>query len=92
MYMRDLVVLRQWDGVLSMPSDLVRSAFRATNADTVNGALAGGNVMSLLTRRDKGLVVAVTSNIAHADTAALAQESLTSSRNSNESSRNASAR
>jgi hypothetical protein len=28
--------------------------------------------MSLLTRRDNGIVVAVTSNIAHAETAALA--------------------
>ena len=55
----------------STPSDLVRFAV-ATNAENVNGELGGGSVMSLVTRRDSGIVVAVTSNIAHADTAALA--------------------
>ena len=54
----------------STPSDLVRFAL-ATN-DSVNGELAGGSVMSLLTRRDYGIVVAVASNVAHANTAALA--------------------
>jgi hypothetical protein len=44
----------------------------ATNAGSVNGELAGGMVMSLLTRRDTGLAVAVTSNMAHANTSALA--------------------
>ena len=55
----------------STPSDLVRFAL-ATKADSVNGELAGGSVMSLMTRRDNGIVVAVASNIAHANTAALA--------------------
>jgi hypothetical protein len=44
----------------------------ATNPGSVNGELAGGMVMSLLTVRDRGVVVAVTSNIAHANTSALA--------------------
>jgi hypothetical protein len=55
----------------STPSDLVRFAL-ATNAASINGELAGGHVMSLITRRDNGIVVAVTSNMAHAQTAALA--------------------
>jgi hypothetical protein len=55
----------------STPSDLVRFGL-ATKADGVNGELAGGSVMSLVTRSDKGIVVAVASNIAHANTAALA--------------------
>jgi hypothetical protein len=55
----------------STPSDLVRFAL-ATNADSVTGELAGGSVMSLMTRRDNGIVVAVASNIAHANTVALA--------------------
>jgi hypothetical protein len=42
----------------------------ATNPGDVNGELAGGMEMSL-TQRD-GIVVAVTSNIAHANTSALA--------------------
>ena len=56
----------------STPSDLVRFAL-ATNADSVTGELAGGSVMSLMTSRDNGIVVAVASNIAHANTAALAR-------------------
>jgi hypothetical protein len=55
----------------STPSDLVRFAL-ATHADSVNGDLAGGSVMSLTTRADNGIVVAVASNIAYANTAALA--------------------
>jgi hypothetical protein len=55
----------------STPSDLLRFAL-ATNADSVNGELAGGSVMSLMTRRDNGIVVGVTSNIAHAYTGASA--------------------
>ena len=55
---------------------MVRTYYRAsgpaTNADSVNGELAGGSVMSLMTRRDNGVVVAVASNVAHAKTAALA--------------------
>ena len=41
---------------------------------SINGQLAGGMVMSLMTLRDSGIVVAVQSNIAHANTAALAMK------------------
>ena len=71
MYMRDLACCAGSMAFSSTPSDLVRFAL-ATNADSVNGELAGGSVMSLMTRRDNGIVVAVASNIAHANTAALA--------------------
>jgi len=71
MYMRDLACCAGGKAFYSTPSDLVRFAL-ATNADSVNGELAGGSVMSLMTRRDRGIVVAVASNIAHANTAALA--------------------
>ena len=71
MYMRDLACCAGGKTFYSTPSDLVRFAL-ATKADNVNGELAGGSVMSLMTRRDNGIVVAVSSNIAHADTAALA--------------------
>ncbi len=37
----------------------------ATNADSLNGEVAGGSVMPLTTRRDNGMVVAVASNVAH---------------------------
>src|SRR4029079_14070726 len=73
MYMRDLACCAGKMAFYSTPSDLVRFAL-ATNADSVNGELAGGSVMSLMTRRDNGIVVAVASNIAHADTAALARK------------------
>jgi len=71
MYMRDLACCVGKMAFYSTPSDLVRFAL-ATKADSVNGELAGGSVMSLMTRRDNGIVVAVASNIAHANTAALA--------------------
>jgi hypothetical protein len=71
MYMRDLACCANGMAFYSTPSDLVRFAM-ATNADSLNGELAGGRVMSLVTRRDGGLAVAVTSNIAHANTSALA--------------------
>ena len=71
MYMRDLACCAGKMAFYSTPSDLVRFAL-ATNADSVNGELAGGSVMSL-TRRDNGIVVAVASNIAHANTADLAR-------------------
>jgi len=71
MYMRDLACCAGKMAFYSTPSDLVRFAL-ATNADSVNGELAGGSVMSLMTRRDNGIAVAVASNIAHANTAALA--------------------
>jgi CubicO group peptidase (beta-lactamase class C family) len=71
MYMRDLACCAGGKAFYSTPSDLVRFA-RATKADSVNGELAGGSVMSVMTRRDNGIVVAVASNVAHAKTAALA--------------------
>ena len=71
MYMRDLACCAGGKAFYSTPSDLVRFAL-ATKADSVNGELAGGSVMSLMTRRDNGIVVAVASNIAYANTAALA--------------------
>jgi hypothetical protein len=72
MYMRDLACCAGGLAFYSTPSDLVRFAL-ATNAESINGELAGGSVMSLMTRRDGGIAVAVTSNIAHANTAALAR-------------------
>lgn len=71
MYMRDLACCAGKKVFYSTPSDLVRFAV-ATKANSVNGELAGGSVMSLMTRRDNGIVVAVASNIAHARTAVLA--------------------
>src|SRR6187397_532191 len=71
MYMRDLACCASGKAFYSTPSDLVRFAL-ATKADSVNGELAGGSVMSLTTRRDHGIVVVVASNIAHANTSALA--------------------
>ena len=71
MYMRDLACCAGGKAFYSTPSDLVRFAL-ATKPDNVDGELAGGSVMSLVTRRDSGIVVAVASNIAHANTAALA--------------------
>jgi hypothetical protein len=71
MYMRDLACCAGRMAFYSTPSDLVRFGL-ATKADSVNGELAGGSVMSLMTRRDSGIVVAVASNVAHANTAALA--------------------
>jgi hypothetical protein len=70
MYMRDLACCAGGMAFYSTPSDLVRFAV-ATKADSVNGELAGGGVMSLMTLRDSGIVVAVLSNIAHANTSAL---------------------
>ncbi len=71
MYMRHLACCAGGKAFYSTPSDLVRFAL-ATKADSVNGELAGGSVMSLMTRRDNGLAVAVSSNVTHANTAALA--------------------
>ncbi len=72
MYMRDLACCANGKAFSSTPSDLVRVA-AATNRDSLDGELAGGTVMSLITRRDPGIAVAVTSNIAHANTSGLAQ-------------------
>jgi hypothetical protein len=71
MYMRDMACCANRMAFYSTPSDLVRFAL-ATNPGGVNGELAGGMVMSLMTRRDSGLGIAVTSNMAHAKTPSLA--------------------
>lgn len=71
MYMRDLACCADGMAFSSTPSDLVRFAL-AIRPDNVSGELAGGMVMTLTSGRDD-IVVAVTSNIAHADTASLAQ-------------------
>jgi len=72
MYMRDLACCANKMAFYSTPSDLVRFAM-ATNPGSVNGELAGGMVMSLMTVRDRAIVVVVTSNMAHANTSSLAQ-------------------
>jgi hypothetical protein len=71
MYMRDLACCANGMAFYSTPSDLVRFAL-ASNPGSVNGELAGGMVMSLMIRRDTGIVIAVTSNMAHANTSSLA--------------------
>src|SRR6266540_1319334 len=71
MYMRDLACCTNGLAFYSTPSDLVRFGL-ATNPGSVNGELAGGMVMSLMTGRDSGIVIAVTSNMAHAKTSSLA--------------------
>jgi hypothetical protein len=71
MYMRDMACCANRMTFYSTPSDLVRFAL-ATNPGGINGELAGGMVMSLMTRRDSGLGIAVTSNMAHANTTSLA--------------------
>jgi hypothetical protein len=53
-------------------TDLVRFGV-ATNPGRVSGELAGGMVMSLIAGRDMCTVIAVTSNMAHANTSWLAQ-------------------
>jgi beta-lactamase family protein len=72
MYMRDLACCANGMAFSSTPSDLVRFAL-AKDPGAVDGKLAGGMVMSLATRRDTGIAVAVTSNMAYANTSALAQ-------------------
>jgi hypothetical protein len=69
MFMRDLACCAGTRSSYSTASDMVRVG-RATGA-SINGELAGGMVMSLTTLRDSGIVVAVLSNIAHANTSAL---------------------
>ncbi len=71
MYMRDLACCANGMAFYSTPSDLVRFAL-ATNPGSVNGELAGGMVMSLMMGRGSGIVIAVTSNMAHANTSSLA--------------------
>jgi hypothetical protein len=70
MYMRDLACCAGTMASYSTASDLVRVG--VASGDSVNGTLAGGMVMSLMTLHDSGIVVAVLSNIAHANTSALA--------------------
>jgi CubicO group peptidase (beta-lactamase class C family) len=72
MYMRDLACCAGTMASYSTASDLVRVGL--ARGGTVNGELAGGMVTSLMTLGDKGIVVAVLSNIAHANTAALAMK------------------
>jgi hypothetical protein len=72
MYMRDLACCANGKAFYSTPSDLVRFAL-ATNPDAFDGELAGGTVTSLLMKRESGIAVAVSSNMAHANTSALAQ-------------------
>jgi hypothetical protein len=72
MYMRDLACCANGMAFYSTPSDLVRFAL-AANQGSIDGELAGGTVMSLIAGRDSGLVVAVTSNMAHANTSSLAR-------------------
>jgi len=69
MSMRDLACCAGTMASYSTPSDLVRVGL--ANGGSINGDLAGGMVMSLVTQRDSGIVVAVLSNIAHANTFAL---------------------
>jgi hypothetical protein len=70
MSMRDLACCAEKMASYSTPSDLVRVGL--ANGGSINGELAGGMVMSLLTLRDGGIAVAVLANIAHANTSALA--------------------
>lgn len=72
MYMRDLACCADGMAFYSTPSDLARVAL-ATDVDSVDGELAGGRVMSLMTH-NSGMVVAVASNVAYANTAALARQ------------------
>jgi len=71
MYMRDLACCADGMAFYSTPSDLVRFAL-ATNPGSINGELADGMVMSLMAAWNSGIIVAVTSNIAHANTESLA--------------------
>jgi hypothetical protein len=71
MYMRDMACCANRTAFYSTPSDLVRFAL-ATTPGRINGELAGGMVMSLTTERAHGIVVAVTSNIAHSNTSSMA--------------------
>jgi CubicO group peptidase (beta-lactamase class C family) len=72
MYMRDLACCAESLASYSTASDLVRVGL--ATGGSITGELAGGTVTSLVTDRDSGVVVAVLSNIAHANTPALAQQ------------------
>jgi hypothetical protein len=69
--MRDLACCDGRQTSYSTASDLARVGL--ARGTSVDGRLAGGTVASLLTLPNQGLVVAVLSNIAHADTPALAR-------------------
>jgi CubicO group peptidase (beta-lactamase class C family) len=69
MYMRDLACCAGTLASYSTASDLARVGL--ASGGSINGELADGMVMSLMTLRDSGIVVAVLSNIAHANTSAL---------------------
>ena len=69
MYMRDLACCAGTMASYSTAPDLVRAGL--ARDITINGELAGGMVMSLITIRDSGIAVAVLSNIAHAKTSTL---------------------
>ncbi len=71
MYMRDLACCAGTMASYSTAPDLAR--FGLAHGSSLNGELAGGMVTSLLTL-DRGIVVAVLSNIAYANTSALALE------------------
>ncbi len=79
MRMRDLACCADGKAFASTPSDLVRFAMTMKSGD-ISGDLAGGRVTSVVTRPAGSgarslpgrLVVAVSSNIAHADTDAIA--------------------
>ena len=70
MHMRDLACCAGRLAFYSTPADLVR--FGLANGGRVDGQLAGGMVMSLTTIPYRGIVIAVTSNVAHAATSNLA--------------------
>ncbi len=71
MSMRDLACCAGTMASYSTASDLVRVGL--ANGGSINGELAGGMVMSLMTLPDSG-IIAVLSNIAHANTSALGQK------------------
>jgi hypothetical protein len=70
MYMRDLACCAGTMASYTTAADLVRVGL--ANGGSINGELAGGMVASLLTLRDRGIVIAVLSNMAHANTSGLA--------------------
>jgi hypothetical protein len=69
MYMRDLACCAGTMASYSTASDLVRIGLVSNGS--INGELAGGMETSLVTVSDSGIVVAVLSNMAHANTSAL---------------------
>jgi hypothetical protein len=69
MYMRDLACCAGTMASYSTAPDIVRVGLAGQGS--INGELAGGMVMSLVTRPDDDVVVAVLFNITHANTPAL---------------------